>query len=120
MHANSKMLTALPDLPRKGEGNNHLSFPYILLYPPVKNKAVMTHNSSGYCTFFLGGGNMGRNSIHHNRDKNKQKLPQVPKNLKRDGLDIEFSEELSDHEDIEAQARSKAADQRARIREHKE
>ncbi|PLT33003.1 YfhD family protein [Bacillus sp. V5-8f] len=60
---------------------------------------------------------MGRNSIHHNRDKNKQRLPQVPKNLKRDGLDVEYSSELADHEDIEAQARSRAADERARNRQ---
>ncbi|CAH0347639.1 YfhD family protein [Bacillus sp. CECT 9360] len=57
---------------------------------------------------------MGRNNIHHNRDKNKQKLPQVPKDLKRDGLDVEFSADLADHEDLEAMARSDSADRRAR------
>ncbi len=31
---------------------------------------------------------------------------------KTDGIDVEFSEELADQEDKEAQARSKAADQR--------
>jgi hypothetical protein len=59
---------------------------------------------------------MGRNSIHKNRDKNKQTLPQVPKNLKSDGLDIEFSKELADQDDLEAQQRSKAADARAKSR----
>ena len=66
--------------------------------------------------FILGGANMGRNNIHHNRDKNKQKLPQVPKNLKSDGLDVEYSSELADQEDIEAQARANAADHRAHNR----
>jgi hypothetical protein len=59
---------------------------------------------------------MGRNSIHKNRDKNKQTLPQVPKNLKSDGLDIEFSKELADQDDLEAQQRSKEADARAKKR----
>lgn len=57
---------------------------------------------------------MGRAHNQNQRDKNKQKLPQVPKNEKSDGQDIEFSQELADHEDIEAQLRSKAADKRAR------
>ncbi|MDQ0220865.1 YfhD family protein [Peribacillus cavernae] len=60
---------------------------------------------------------MGRNNIHHNRDKNKQTLPQVPKNLKSDGLDVEYSNELADHNDLESQVRSDAADQRARNRQ---
>jgi hypothetical protein len=34
-----------------------------------------------------------------------------------DGLDVEYSSELADHEDLEAQARSKAADERAKRRE---
>jgi hypothetical protein len=62
----------------------------------------------------LGGISMGRNSIHKNRDKNKQTLPQVPKNLKSDGLDIEFSKELADQDDLEARQRSKEADARAK------
>ncbi|MFS0645979.1 YfhD family protein [Siminovitchia sp. 179-K 8D1 HS] len=57
---------------------------------------------------------MGRAHNQKARDKNKQKLPQVPKYEKSDGRDIEFSQELADHDDIEAQLRSKAADQRAR------
>ncbi|MFJ7682968.1 YfhD family protein [Peribacillus butanolivorans] len=56
---------------------------------------------------------MGRNN---NRDNNAQKLPQVPKNLKRDGLDVEYSSELADQQDIEAQARSNAANRRAHNR----
>ncbi|RFU69411.1 YfhD family protein [Bacillus sp. V59.32b] len=62
---------------------------------------------------------MGRNNIHHNRDKNKQKLPQVPKDLKRDGLDVEFSADLADHEDLEAMARSDSADRRAKSQKNK-
>ncbi|MBK5444898.1 MULTISPECIES: YfhD family protein [unclassified Peribacillus] len=56
---------------------------------------------------------MGRNN---NRDNNVQKLPQVPKNLKSDGLDVEYSSELADQQDIEAQARSNAANRRAHNR----
>ncbi|MBS4198438.1 YfhD family protein [Bacillus sp. FJAT-49732] len=57
---------------------------------------------------------MGRNDRRSARDKNKQKLPQVPKNMKSDGLDVEFSEELADHNDKVAMERSKAADNRAK------
>lgn len=48
---------------------------------------------------------MGRNHIHKNRDKNKQKLPQVPDALKRetDGVYEEYSTELADADDREAQ-----------------
>jgi hypothetical protein len=44
--------------------------------------------------------------------KNKSSLPQVPKNLKRDGVDEEFSREIADQADLEAQARANAANQR--------
>jgi hypothetical protein len=44
--------------------------------------------------------------------KNKTSLPQVPKNLKRDGVDEEFSREIADQADLEAQARANAANQR--------
>lgn len=37
---------------------------------------------------------MGRAKKRKTRDKNKSSLPQVPKNMKRDNLDSEFSEEL--------------------------
>lgn len=43
-------------------------------------------------------------------------LPQVPKNLKADGLDIEFSRELADQNDLEAAACASAADERQRKR----
>ncbi|MFS0636430.1 YfhD family protein [Mesobacillus foraminis] len=59
---------------------------------------------------------MGRSRGHNNRDKNTAKLPQVPKNMKSDGLDVEFDRDLADHEDLEAMARSKAADARAKSR----
>ncbi|GIN23205.1 MAG TPA: YfhD family protein [Bacillus bacterium] len=57
---------------------------------------------------------MGRSRNQKTRDKNKQKLPQVPKQLKSDGHDIEFSRELADQDDIKALARSEDADQRAK------
>jgi hypothetical protein len=58
---------------------------------------------------------MGRSHGHKTRDKNKNNLPQVPKNMKSDGIDEEFSRELADQEDMEAQARSNAANQRQRV-----
>ncbi|PWW25440.1 YfhD-like protein [Cytobacillus oceanisediminis] len=60
---------------------------------------------------------MGRAHGHKTRDRNKASLPQVPKNMKSDGLDVEFDRDLADHDDLEAMARSKAADQRARNRQ---
>lgn len=57
---------------------------------------------------------MGRDDRRKARDKNTQKLPQVPKNLKTDGVDVEFSEELADNNDMQAMERSKAADRRAK------
>jgi hypothetical protein len=63
-------------------------------------------------TFTKGVFEMGRAHSQKTRDKNKQKLPQVPKNLKTDGRDVEYSQELADHADLEAQSRSEAADQR--------
>ncbi|MCM3707913.1 MULTISPECIES: YfhD family protein [Cytobacillus] len=59
---------------------------------------------------------MGRAHGHKTRDKNKASLPQVPKNMKSDGIDVEFNRELADHDDLDAMARSKAADQRAKSR----
>lgn len=55
---------------------------------------------------------MGRSHGHKTRDKNKATLPQVPKNMKSDGIDEEFSRELADQDDLEAQARADAADKR--------
>ena len=48
------------------------------------------------------------------QDKNKGSLPQVPKNMKSDGRDVEFSREFADQDDLEALARSNAADTRAK------
>ena len=62
---------------------------------------------------------MGRAHGHKTRDKNKATLPQVPKNMKSDGIDVEYSRELADHEDLEAQARSNAANKRANRRKRK-
>lgn len=56
--------------------------------------------------------NLGRSHGHKSRDKNKGSLPQVPKNMKTDGVDQEYSAELADHADLEAQARANAANQR--------
>jgi hypothetical protein len=55
---------------------------------------------------------MGRANKQKSRDKNKGSLPQVPKNLKSDGNDVEFSRENADQGDLEALARANAANQR--------
>lgn len=55
---------------------------------------------------------MGRGQKH----KNKGSLPQVPKNLKSDGKDVEYSAELADQGDLEAQARANAANQRVNVK----
>ncbi len=55
------------------------------------------------------------------RDKNSVNLPQVPstmKSEKSDGIDVEFSEEMADYDDLKAQERAKAAEERARAREN--
>lgn len=58
---------------------------------------------------------MGRDDRRKARDKNKSDLPQTPwRDLAPDGLDIEFSRELADHEDLEALERAKQADERVR------
>ncbi|MBS8266828.1 YfhD family protein [Mesobacillus boroniphilus] len=59
---------------------------------------------------------MGRSHGHKTRDRNKASLPQVPKNMKSDGIDVEFNRELADQADLEALARSRAADGRAKNR----
>ena len=59
---------------------------------------------------------MGRSRGHKSRDKNKGSLPQVPKNMKSDGIDVEYSQELADNADLEAQARANAANQRVKNR----
>lgn len=62
---------------------------------------------------------MGRSHGHKTRDKNKGSLPQVPKNMKSDGIDVEYSRELADQEDLEAQARANAANQRVSTKRNK-
>ncbi|MDQ0200682.1 YfhD family protein [Neobacillus ginsengisoli] len=62
---------------------------------------------------------MGRSHGHKTRDKNKASLPQVPKNLKSDGIDVEYSQEIADHADLEAQARANAANQRVNTKRRK-
>ena len=53
---------------------------------------------------------MGRDE--HKKSRGKRFLAQTPKQQISDGVDIEFSEELADHEDKQAQARRQKADQR--------
>lgn len=55
---------------------------------------------------------MGRDE--HRTKRGNRHLAQTPKNQIKhsDGMDIEFSEELADTEDIEAEKRSKAAEAR--------
>jgi hypothetical protein len=62
---------------------------------------------------------MGRAQGHKTRDRNKASLPQVPKNMKTDGHDVEYSEEFADGADLEAMARANAAGQRVRNRKNK-
>lgn len=62
---------------------------------------------------------MGRSHGHKTRDKNKGSLPQVPKSLKTDGIDEEYSAELADHNDLEALARANAANQRVKVKTRK-
>lgn len=57
---------------------------------------------------------MGQNKIHLERIESTQKLLKDPTSMKSDGRDIEFSQELADRDDIIAQQRSKAADERAK------
>ncbi|WP_102273176.1 MULTISPECIES: YfhD family protein [Cytobacillus] len=57
---------------------------------------------------------MGRSRGQRSRDKNKASLPQVPQNMKSDGIDEEYSAELADQADLEAQARANAANQRVK------
>ncbi|WP_164670841.1 YfhD family protein [Virgibacillus doumboii] len=56
---------------------------------------------------------MGRDE-HKTSRRGRSRLAQTPKKQKSDGRDIEFSEEFADHDDKEAQARSRAADKRAK------
>ncbi len=62
---------------------------------------------------------MGRSRGQKSRGNNKSSLPQVPKNMKSDGIDVEFSQEVADQADLEAQARSNAANQRVKAKSTK-
>ncbi|MEN2768833.1 YfhD family protein [Ornithinibacillus xuwenensis] len=55
---------------------------------------------------------MGRGD--HNRATGKNVLAQTPKNQLSDGIDVEYSKELADHDDVVAMERSNAADKRAK------
>ncbi|AZV41369.1 hypothetical protein BAOM_0737 [Peribacillus asahii] len=57
---------------------------------------------------------MGQNHKPIKRNKNNQGLSQFEKNLQSDGIDVEYSAELADADDLEAQARANVADQRAK------
>lgn len=59
---------------------------------------------------------MGRDEHRNTKGKKKHKLPQTPKNMKTDGIDVEFAESIADHDDMEALQRSQEADRRARQR----
>ncbi len=48
----------------------------------------------------------------HKKSRGKRYLAQTPKQQISDGIDIEFSEELADQADKDAQARSHQAKQR--------
>jgi len=47
-------------------------------------------------------------------NQNRGNSPKVPKSMQSDGLDVEYSRELADKDDLEAQARADAADARAK------
>ncbi|HLS08488.1 YfhD family protein [Lentibacillus sp.] len=58
---------------------------------------------------------MGRDEHRTNR-RGRPRLAQTPKYAKTDGEDVEFSEEFADPDDKEAQARSRAAENRVKNR----
>ena len=58
---------------------------------------------------------MGRYNHNLLHGKNRMAKEMHPA-IKSDGLDVEFSEALADHDDLVAQARSKEADARAKAR----
>ncbi|WP_442858771.1 YfhD family protein [Bacillus sp. KH172YL63] len=63
--------------------------------------------------FFLG------RSRGNSKRGNKNSLPQTPAQLKFDGVDEEFSRELANQADMEAQARANAANQRTRVKKNR-
>ncbi|MFC7064040.1 YfhD family protein [Halobacillus seohaensis] len=57
---------------------------------------------------------MGRDEHNNNSNaKKKRRLSQTPEHEKFDGIDVEFSQDMADHDDFEAIKRSEAADRRA-------
>ncbi|WP_058307897.1 YfhD family protein [Gracilibacillus massiliensis] len=60
---------------------------------------------------------MGRDE--HKKKVGKNFLAQTPNYEKTDGIDVEFSSELADANDIEAKNRSERADKRAKKLEQK-
>ncbi len=60
---------------------------------------------------------MGRDE--HKKKVGKNFLAQTPKYEKTDGIDVEFSSEIADTDDIEAKNRSERADKRAKNRNQK-
>ncbi|WP_082233464.1 YfhD family protein [Halobacillus massiliensis] len=56
---------------------------------------------------------MGRDEHKHNNPRKKNKLSQTPQLEISDGIDVEFSQDMADHDDIEAMKRAEAADRRA-------
>ena len=54
-------------------------------------------------------------NIHNGED---DQITNTAGEFQSDGRDIEFSQELADQDDLNAQARSKAADERAKARKN--
>ena len=57
---------------------------------------------------------MNRNQANSTEVTFNESSRQVSSQIRSDGIDEEFSEELADHSDIEAQSRAKAANRRAK------
>ncbi|WP_173915713.1 YfhD family protein [Halobacillus sp. Marseille-Q1614] len=56
---------------------------------------------------------MGRDEHKHKNPRKKNKLSQTPQIEKHNGIDVEFSQDMADNDDIEAMKRAEAADRRA-------
>ncbi|WP_075050799.1 YfhD family protein [Bacillus testis] len=52
------------------------------------------------------------------QNKDNDQISNTAGAFQSDGLDVEFSQELADQDDLVAQERSKAADQRAKARKN--
>ncbi len=59
---------------------------------------------------------MGRYNHNLLHGRNRMVTGEQMPSIQSDGLDVEFSEALADHDDLVAQARSNAADARAKAR----